>query len=68
MTLQSASERDRDCARRKAQRVRQVKVKVQEFLALNCTLAETAQVIEDLYQHVRNVLRREQRHREARQP
>jgi hypothetical protein len=34
MTLQSASERGRDCARRKAQRVRDCKIKVQEFLAL----------------------------------
>jgi hypothetical protein len=66
MTRYPATEPDR--ARRKAQRVRDVKAKVLEFLQLNCTLAETAEVIEDLYQHVHNDLRREQRHREARRP
>jgi hypothetical protein len=66
MTLQSASERDRERHLRKAQRIRDCKTKVQEFLSLNLTLAEAAEVIDDLHQHVRNDLRRKQWHREAR--
>jgi hypothetical protein len=66
MTLQSASERDRDCARRKAQRVRDCKTKVQEFLSLNLTLSEQAEVIDDLHHHIANDLRRKHWHREAR--
>jgi hypothetical protein len=66
MTRYPATEPDR--ARLSAQRVRDVKAKVSEFLQLNCTLAEAAEVVEDLYQHVRNDLRRKAWHREARQP
>ena len=59
-----ATEPDR--ARLSAQRVHDCKTKVQEFLSLNLTLAEAAEVIDDLHQHVRNDLRRKQWHREAR--
>jgi hypothetical protein len=56
-----ATEPDR--ARLSAQRMRDCKTKVQEFLSLNLTLAEAAEVIDDLYQHVRNDLRRKHWHR-----
>jgi hypothetical protein len=64
MTRYPATEPDR--ARLSAQRVREVKVKVQQFLALDLTIAEAAEVIDDLYQHVRNDLRRKQWHKGAR--
>jgi hypothetical protein len=57
-----------DRARLSAQRVREVKTKVTEFLNLNLTLAEQVELIDDLHQHVRNDLRRKHWHREARQP
>jgi hypothetical protein len=55
-----------DRARLSAQRMRDCKSKVQEFLSLNLTLAEAAEVVEDLYQHVRNDLRRKPWHKDAR--
>ena len=48
-----------------AQRVAAAKAKVIEFLDLNLSLAEQIELIDDLYQHVRNDLRRKQWHREA---
>jgi hypothetical protein len=61
MTRYPASEPDR--ARLSAQRVRETKAKVQEFLAINLTIAEQVELIDDLYQHVRNDLRRKQWHK-----
>jgi hypothetical protein len=58
------SEPDRE--RIKVTRIREAKAKVQEFLDLNLSLAEQIGLIDDLYQHVRNDLRRKQWHREAR--
>jgi hypothetical protein len=49
-----------------AQRMREAKLRVQEFLDLNLSLAEQVELIDDLYQHVRNDLRRKHWHREAR--
>jgi hypothetical protein len=43
-----------------AQRVAAAKAKVQEFLNLNLTLAEAAEVIDDLHKQVANNLRRKQ--------
>jgi hypothetical protein len=60
------SESDRH--RLQAARMREAKLKVQEFLDLNLTLAEQVELIDDLHQHVRNDLRRKHWHREARQP
>jgi hypothetical protein len=64
MTRYPTTEPDR--AHLSAQRMREAKLKVQEILNCNLTLAEAAEVIDDLYQHVRNDLRRKQWHREAR--
>jgi hypothetical protein len=61
-----ATEPDR--ARLSARRMREAKLKVQEFLDLILTLAEHVELIDDLHQHVRNDLRRKHWHREARQP
>jgi hypothetical protein len=60
------SEPDRE--RIKALRVREAKAKakVQEFLNLNLSLAEQAELINDLHQRLANDLRRKQWHREAR--
>ena len=52
------SEPDRQ--RLKAQRIREAKIRVEEFLNLNLSLAEQIELIDDLYQHVRNDLRRKQ--------
>jgi hypothetical protein len=60
MTRYSYAPTEPDSARLSAQRVRDCKIKVQEFLQLNCTLGEALEVIEDLYQHARNDLRRKQ--------
>jgi hypothetical protein len=57
-----------DRARLSAQRCREAKAKVQEFLNLNLTLAEAAEVVEDLHGQIANDLRRKTWHREARQP
>jgi hypothetical protein len=58
MTRYPATEPDR--ARLSAQRVRDCKTKVQEFLNLNLSLAEAAEVIDDLHKQVANDLRRKQ--------
>jgi hypothetical protein len=58
------TESDRE--RIKAQHCREAKAKVQEFLNLNLSLAEAAEVIDDLHQQIANDLRRKQWHREAR--
>jgi hypothetical protein len=58
------SESDR--ARLSAQRVREAKAKVQEFLTLNLTLAEQVELIDDLHQHGRNDLRRAPWRKDAR--
>jgi hypothetical protein len=55
-----------DRVRLSAQRVRDCKTKVQEFLSLNLTLAEAAAVIDDLHAQIANDLRRKPWHREAR--
>jgi hypothetical protein len=55
-----------DRARLSAQRCREAKAKVTEFLHLNLTLAEAATVIADLHAQVANDLRRKTWHREAR--
>jgi hypothetical protein len=60
----TCSESDRH--RLSAQRVREAKTRVTEFLNLNLSLAEQVELIDDLYQHVRNDLRRKQWHREVR--
>jgi hypothetical protein len=60
------SEPDRQ--RLEAQRIREAKIRVEEFLNLNLSLAEQIELIDDLYQHVRNDLRRKQWHREVRTP
>jgi hypothetical protein len=57
-----------DRARLSAQRVRDCKTKISEFLQLNCTLAEAAEVVEDLHHAVASDLRRQSWHREARKP
>jgi hypothetical protein len=66
MTLRSAAEVDRECHQRRMLRMREAKAKVKEFLALNLTPAEAAEVIDDLHHQVANDLRRKQWHREAR--
>jgi hypothetical protein len=68
MTRYSYAPTEPDRARLSAQRVRDVKAKVSEFLQLNCTLAEAAEVVEDLHHAVANDLRRKAWHREARKP
>jgi hypothetical protein len=55
-----------DCERISAQRCREVKTKVQEFLNLNLTLAEQVELIDDLHRQVANDLRKKAWHREAR--
>jgi hypothetical protein len=59
-----ATEPDR--ARLSAQRVHDCKTKVQEFLSLNLTLAEAAEVINDLHSQIANDLKRKAWYREAR--
>jgi hypothetical protein len=48
------SEPDRE--RSSAQRCRQAKLKVQQFLDLNLTIAEQAELIDDLYARTHNDL------------
>ena len=59
-----ATEPDR--ARLSAQRVHDCKTKVQAFLSLNLTLAEAAEVINDLHSQIANDLKRKAWYREAR--
>jgi transposase len=58
------SEPDRQ--RLKAQRIREAKLRVEEFLNLNLSLAEQIELIDDLYQHVPNDLRKKAWHKDAR--
>jgi hypothetical protein len=64
MTRYPATEPDR--ARLSAQRLREAKLKVQQFLDLNLTLAEAAELISDLHAQISSDLRRRPWHREAR--
>jgi hypothetical protein len=54
---------DPDRARIKAPRIREAKIRAEEFLNLNLSLAEQIELIDDLYQHVRNDLRCKQWHK-----
>jgi hypothetical protein len=54
-----------DRERIKAQRVREAKAKVEEFLNLNLSLAEQVELIDDLYARTHNDLRRKAWHRET---
>ncbi len=49
-----------------AQRVRDAKAKVQQFLDLNLNLIEQIEVVDDLHRHVHSDLRRKPWHKDAR--
>ena len=66
MTRYPATEPDR--ARLSAQRKLEVRRKIEEFLNVNLTLQEAADVVDDLHHAVANDLRRKAWHREARKP
>ena len=51
-----------------AQRNLEVRRKIEQFLNLNLTLQEAADVVDDLHHAVANDLRRKAWHREARKP
>jgi hypothetical protein len=57
-----------DRARLSAQRKLEVRRKIEEFLNVNLTLQEAADVVDDLHHAVANDLRRKAWHREARKP
>jgi hypothetical protein len=57
-----------DRARLSAQRKLEVRRKIEEFLNLNLTLQEAADVVDDLYHAVASDLRRRAWHREVQKP